>query len=361
MAMRSDELQFSKLFGQIADSFGAAAVLFDTELHIVEVAGGAQRILVPETTIDTALSYAAQAAGITNWKEVIASVLHLNQRAILSKVRFAGMEHKLWDLVCLPVHDGDGGVIGGVIILYEVVEQKDAHYTAAHSERAAAVGHLASKVAHELNSPLDGILRYVNLSLRMLEQGQAEKATAYMQHCRSGLQRMAQIITETLEFSRSSHFAYESGPLDKLLEEALRSLDGPLKSIEVHTIRTEAGPLPHFKSGAMVQVFSNIIKNAADAMNGTGTLTITVGRGAGGWQIDFEDTGPGFGPHAAEELFRPFFTTKAPGRGTGLGLSICRDILEKFGGRISARNLAGGGACFSVHLPSASIPSPVRS
>ena len=81
-----------------------------------------------------------------------------------------------------------------------------------------------------------------------------------------------------------------------------------------------------------------------------GTLTVTtqaVGREA---VIRFEDTGVGL-PAEMQRVFEPFFTTKEPGKGTGLGLAICRDIIEKYNGRIEAENRPGGGSVFTVRIP----------
>jgi signal transduction histidine kinase len=358
-----EQLQFSGLIHHVANSLQAGGVSFDGDLRILEQTTIARRMIHPEATIDMALAKGTEGTIGKNWTNLIASSLGENQKTFFGKVPYWGLEGKqLLDIYCVPVSEENGAkVIGGVMVLYDVTGKMNSAHETAHWERLMAIGRVAGKVAHELNNPLDGILRYVNLSLRILEQGQPEKAIEYMQHCRSGLQRMAQIITEMLEFSRSSHFAFENSPLDKLLEDALRSLDGNLKTIEVRVVRPETGPLPHFKSDALFQVFCNLIKNAADAMEGKGTLTITISRTETNWRIDFQDTGPGFEPHLAEDLFKPFFTTKSPGRGTGLGLSICKDILEKFGGQITALNVPEGGACFSVYLPAAASSPSVRS
>jgi C4-dicarboxylate-specific signal transduction histidine kinase len=168
---------------------------------------------------------------------------------------------------------------------------------------------------------------------------------------------MARIITDMLDCSRRSCMTSESMPVDKLLDDALRAMHNCLRNVQVRGIPKDGSPLPHFKGDALFQVFCNLIRNASDAMNGSGTLTIAIGRDEHNWRIDFQDTGPGFGALSPEDLFKPFFTTKAPGRGTGLGLSICKDILEKLGGHLQARNVPEGGACFSVILPGTKPPA----
>jgi signal transduction histidine kinase len=86
-------------------------------------------------------------------------------------------------------------------------------------------------------------------------------------------------------------------------------------------------------------------------MQGNGLLKITISCPEDMLEIEFYDTGHGFAPEMAETMFEPFFTTKEYGRGTGLGLAICRDIVEKYNGRIIAENAPQGGGVFTVCLP----------
>jgi signal transduction histidine kinase len=88
-------------------------------------------------------------------------------------------------------------------------------------------------------------------------------------------------------------------------------------------------------------------------MEGAGELQIAISDSDNVLTVEFRDTGPGFRPENAEAIFEPFFTTKSRGRATGLGLglAICKDIVEKYNGRITARNAPAGGSIFTVHLP----------
>jgi signal transduction histidine kinase len=86
-------------------------------------------------------------------------------------------------------------------------------------------------------------------------------------------------------------------------------------------------------------------------MAGSGKLQITVKCTNGTLTISFCDTGPGFAPENSEAIFEPFFTTKTNGKGTGLGLAICKDIIEKYNGRITAESGPDKGSTFIVHLP----------
>lgn len=198
---------------------------------------------------------------------------------------------------------------------------------------------------------MDGILRYVNLAMRMLEGEGMEKPKEYLEQCRGGLMRMVRIIGELLEFSRSTYTVSEYASIGKIVDDAVRAMEARRESVDIEVVGKQSGGGGRFKVGNLFQVFCNLIKNAFDAMAGAGKLTITIARTGDGLQVSFCDTGPGIEAGKNEVLFEPFFTTKKEGRGTGLGLAICKDIIDKYGGTIMAGNAPGGGAVFTVCLP----------
>jgi len=106
-------------------------------------------------------------------------------------------------------------------------------------------------------------------------------------------------------------------------------------------------PLP----GALLHVFSNLARNAFDAMDDDGLLRIRAEHTGDAFEIVFSDTGPGVPAALRERIFEPFFTTKALGRGTGLGLSVCQQIVEKEGGILDVTDGLGTGASFVLRLP----------
>jgi signal transduction histidine kinase len=100
------------------------------------------------------------------------------------------------------------------------------------------------------------------------------------------------------------------------------------------------------------QVWTNLVDNAVDAMDGRGAIDIHVDpTDEGGVQVRICDTGPGIPPDVLHRLFEPFFTTKAPGVGTGLGLHITHAVVSRHGGRIEVESKPGEGTCFIVTLP----------
>jgi signal transduction histidine kinase len=106
-------------------------------------------------------------------------------------------------------------------------------------------------------------------------------------------------------------------------------------------------------AGALNQVFLNILKNAAEAIEGEGgAIQVTVSEEEGQVLVRVRDPGPGMEAAVKERLFEPFFTTKAAGEGTGLGLSMSRRIVERHGGSIEIASEPGEGTCVTVRLPS---------
>jgi two-component system NtrC family sensor kinase len=105
--------------------------------------------------------------------------------------------------------------------------------------------------------------------------------------------------------------------------------------------------------GQLQQVFTNLLLNAADAMNGQGQITIASRAASSGDGIilEFTDTGCGIPPQDRDKIFEPFFTTKPPGKGTGLGLSIVYGVIQRHNGTITADSPPEGGTTFTIMLP----------
>ncbi|MCC7292508.1 MAG: hypothetical protein IT449_10660 [Phycisphaerales bacterium] len=269
--------------------------------------------------------------------------------------------------------EGEGVAPAGFILtlidataLVELERQLAAH------ERLLSIGRLAAKVAHELNNPLDGILRYLGLARKLvMTEGagaagpapagaggpslpaRVEKAAAYLDEARAGLLRMAKIIRELLAFSRRSPGGAEELGVNEVVEQAIRAIS-PRADDQGVLIAADFQDrdMPALPGGRLLQVCLNLLKNALDAMPRGGRLMISTGVVGDEVVLRFADTGPGL-PADASRLFEPFNTTKPPGEGTGLGLAICKDIVEGMGGGIEAARGEEAGAVFTVKIPRA--------
>ncbi|MCL2330803.1 MAG: HAMP domain-containing histidine kinase [Phycisphaerae bacterium] len=219
------------------------------------------------------------------------------------------------------------------------------------AEQMAAVGRMSARVAHELNNPLDGILRYVNLAIRAIEIDHTERLPDYLAHARDGLFRMREIARELVAFSRTAYNPCNDSSIQAAIDEAVQIMSSQAHTLGVSILCRLSADMPLASQANLFQVFCNLIKNAIDAMPTGGTLTIRTDVVDSQLTITFEDTGIGL-PEPTDRIFEPFFTTKSTGKGTGLGLAICKDLIEKLGGQIWAdRCRPNGGSIFTIQLP----------
>ena len=334
----------------LLDCLPVGVMVYRDDLSIVYVNRMASEWISPVRSIEEIFVQGSPVSDSSLCREIAESVLAGEQPPSMHPLRFttkaaSRLLRLSWAAVREPI---SGKIVGGAVLAEDITTETDLQQQVAQSQRLATVGKVAGKVAHELNNPLDGILRYINLAIRVIDQGQADKAKDYLVQGRSGLMRMVQIVSEMLDFSRGSATAIEQSPLDKILQEAIVAMEPRAGKVRIELQVPDPKPLPRYRSDNLFQVFCNLIKNAFDAMEGDGRLTITIRRGDRQLDIEFRDTGTGFPSEQAEAIFQPFFTTKGFGRGTGLGLAICRDIVEKLHGRITAANHPEGGSVFTV-------------
>ena len=344
---------FAGLGDAVIESLPVGVVVFDSDLRILMSNFAARALLADDKLLDKAMARHTDQSVWGSWSQALKSVISTAKSSEFHAVRFrcAGDE-KVLHLSCKPLDEArDVRKKKASLVIYDVTDKAAAEQKLSEAQRLAAVGKVAGKVAHELNNPMDGILRYINLAARMLEGEAMEKPKEYLEQCRGGLMRMVRIISELLEFSRSTYTAPEYASINKIVEDAVRTMDVRKDAVEIEVIEKFAGTEGRFKVGNLFQVFCNLIKNAFDAMAGSGKLTITIDKTGDGLQVCFCDSGPGIEAGNNEVLFEPFFTTKKAGRGTGLGLAICKDIIDKYGGTIMAENAPDGGAVFTVCLP----------
>jgi signal transduction histidine kinase len=266
---------------------------------------------------------------------------------------------RYFNVVCNPLRGPAGAeAAGGLLLIEDVSPTITMEHRLAVSERLAAVGKLASKVAHELNNPLDGILRYTNLAIRKAAEHEDPKIMEYLDHARSGIVRMSHIISSLLEFSRSTGNTFEQATINKIAEDAIAAIAGRAQEAGVSVVCNFEQDMPVVRGSNLFQVFCNLMKNAVDAMPDGGTLSVTTKIVGPDVIVLIEDSGIGLPPEA-DRIFEPFFTTKPLGKGTGLGLAVCREIIEKYSGSITAERREPKGTRLTVRIPTrncAAIP-----
>lgn len=345
------------LFGKsIFQSLPIGIVTFDGDLKIIEANTQAGNLLALDERIDKALAGGSNnpATAGQSWTEQLRSVIDEGKSYNFDSINYTKKNKtRLLQIICIPLREAETqNILGGTIIIEDITEQAKIQQQLATTERLATVGKLASKVAHELNNPLDGILRYINLAIRTVEQENLEKPKEYLNQCRRGLMRMVQIVSELLEFSRSTYRPFEYVRIEQIIDDAIKTMEAGAEAANVRIITKYHPATPRVRMGNLFQVFCNLIKNAIAAMPNGGELKISTCFSQEQVVVaEFRDTGTGFPPEHAHLLFEPFFTTKEKGKGTGLGLAICKDIVERYEGHITAENAPGGGSIFTVWLP----------
>jgi len=355
-AENGDRLKFG-LFGKsILQSLPVGVVTFAADLKIIEANPEASRLVELDETIDAALARGTAKTGMegTDWAGYLHSVMSTGKARSFDSITYiSNGETKLLRVLCTPLREiKTNKVFGGTAVIEDITEKVNVHRQLAEMEKLATVGKLASKVAHELNNPMDGILRYINLTLRIIKKENLEKPKEYLSQCRQGLMRMVQIVSELLEFSRSTYTPFEYVRIEQIIEDAIKTMGFRAEASNVRFLRNYTSNVPQLRSGSLFQVFCNLIKNAMDAMPDGGELKISTYLTDENTVVaEFRDTGVGFAPEHAGVLFEPFFTTKEKGKGTGLGLAVCKDIIERYHGRITAENAPEGGSIFTVYLP----------
>lgn len=346
--------EFDLSVSSIIQSIPIGIITFNSDLKIVEANPQAADLIQLETYIDKSLAKGTDDNIWQSWTKHLKEVISTDKTYKFDEVEYtSNNKTKLLRVICTALKPtSTSGNPGGIIIIEDITEKANFQNTQTNTERMAAVGKLASKVAHELNNPLDGILRYINLTLRAIEQENLDKPKEYLNQCRQGLMRMIQIIKELLEFSRSTYATSELVPIEQIIEDAIKMMNLKAEALNVQILRNYNTGLPKIRSGNLFQVFCNLTKNALDSMPNGGQIRISTSLAEdNNIIIEFRDTGTGLPLENTEVLFEPFFTTKEKGKGTGLGLAVCRDIVESYHGTITAQNAHEGGSTFTVCLP----------
>jgi two-component system, NtrC family, sensor kinase len=221
------------------------------------------------------------------------------------------------------------------------------------SNKMASLGHLAAGVAHEINNPLTGILIDASLILEELEQSSPMRKQ--IQDIIVDTNRCKEIVKNLLAYSRQTEFKKEVLNINGVIVQAFSFMreHALLHNITVHKEFSSSMLICEGDNNQLLQVFTNMIINATQAIDGKGTITIRASKNK--WEgkiyVEISDTGCGIPKENIPRIFEPFFTTKEEGKGTGLGLSTVRDILEKHGGNIRVQFTSPEGTTFLIELP----------
>ena len=220
------------------------------------------------------------------------------------------------------------------------------------TERLAAISSLAAAVAHEIRNPLGGIKNtayYINSKLVDSDLARENpKILQYLEMMNEEITSSNQIITDLMDFSRVNPPETAPTDIESLVENALSRIEVK-DSVRVKKNFTHDVPEVSVDKDQVRRAITNLIRNADDAMEDGGDLTISVAESNGYVELQVRDTGPGISEDKLAKVFDPLFSTKA--KGIGMGLPIVGEVVHKHNGTIDVTSNPGEGTTFTIKLP----------
>jgi PAS domain S-box-containing protein len=254
-----------------------------------------------------------------------------------------------------PIRNSDGEVIGGSKIARDISDRKKVERLAIQAEKLAVTGRMAASIAHEINNPLASIVNLVYLARQ--DGLSKQEIRNYLSTAESELDRVAHIARQTLGYYHDTASPSEVSLRD-LMGNVLSAYRNKLIAHHI-TVETRFDDLRKISihSGEIVQVFSNVVSNAIDAMPQNGKLSISMTRtmkpGTDSLQITVSDNGHGIRGQDLGKVFEPFFTTKGD-LGTGIGLWVTKQLVDRHRGHISIASStepSASGTTVTIYLP----------
>ena len=227
-----------------------------------------------------------------------------------------------------------------------------AEQTLEQSSKLAALGEMSAAVSHELNQPLAAMKTYLAGARLLLQRNRPEEALSSFQRIDDLIGRMGTITHQLKSYARKGGSALTPVNMGDALNSALSMMEPQLKQRQIRISRAVPSQ-PVMVLGDRVrieQVMINLLRNAIDATGAVDDPEVNIILAAGETAtLTVRDNGLGI--EDLDQLFEPFYTTKAAGEGVGLGLAISSGIVNQLGGRLTARNAEGRGAVFEMRLP----------
>lgn len=210
------------------------------------------------------------------------------------------------------------------------------------SQKLAIIGELASRMAHDLRNPLSTIKNVIEI-MENKQKLRIEEKVIYYGKLHRAIERISHQVDDVLEYGRTTHLNLQTCQIAQLINRSV--LDGNFANgIKINVENSEMKINVDVRK--MEAVFTNLLVNAAQAMDNNGTINVRILDNGANTIIAFEDSGPGIPQDVLPKIFDPLFTTKQTG--TGLGLSICKKIIEQHGGNIAAKS---NPTTFIIRLP----------
>lgn len=258
-----------------------------------------------------------------------------------------------YDATFAPVRGSGGETIGAVMIARDITERLEKERLRRDEERMSTIGRLAAALAHELNNPLGAISLFSQHAVTLLEPD--SPLHEHLETVRYNAGLCSRIVRDLLTYARQRPPEHQALDPRTLVDDVARTLAPHCRQHRVIVERSfEVDPDLRLwgDPDQLRQVLVNLGLNAVDAMAGGGSLSFAVAAAADGAAISVADSGPGIELEDRERIFTAFYTTKS--EGTGLGLAVVRDIVAAHTGTVELDEAPGGGARFTLRLPTVS-------
>lgn len=246
-------------------------------------------------------------------------------------------------------HRGDSAVYRGLI--RDVTEEVERESRRLVEQQMFALGQLAGSVAHEINNLIHPIINLTKrLRLRTSQIADPE-SIRMMDLIDISSRQAATVVSELLQSTRGERWKDVDRPVSTAVEHGVDAVRPALPaSIRIDTVIEECSTVS-VKVGDILQIVGNLVSNAVHAMNGAGTITVTLSRLEDGARLAIADDGAGMEDYVRRRAMQPFFSTKVEGRGTGVGLYVVQRIVREYGGRITLESSPGHGTTVTIFFP----------
>ncbi|MDF2794966.1 MAG: two-component sensor histidine kinase [Pseudomonas orientalis] len=241
----------------------------------------------------------------------------------------------------------------------QIRERRQAEETLRHAQdelvqagKLAAIGQMSTSIAHELNQPLAALRTLSGNTVRFLERGALDTASANLKTINELIDRMGRITASLRSFARRGDGQGEAS-LAKAVDAAFQVLGARLDTLPLAVHREFANAQLQIDQTRLEQILVNLIGNALDAMQAQPApqLWLEGQHAEGKYRLRVRDNGHGIDPEARKHLFEPFFTTKPGEQGLGLGLTLSASLAAATGGSLAVEHPASGGTAFVLNLP----------
>ncbi len=357
-ALERAESRYTRLFEIAEDAIATmdeAGVLTSVNRALEEVAGRTRQQMVGRHFIE----FVEEQERSGMW-QVFASALAGERPA--RELHFTGRDDRrgVATVRAAPITEHER-VVGVLVVVRDVTEEHRLVAEVVRREKLAALGEIVGGVAHEINTPLTGILAFAQILLARGVPDEAARQAA--ETIVAEAKRAARIVASLLTFARQTPTDRSRTDVNQLLGQTveLRRIALGNSGIDIVVDLDPTVPVTWADAGQLQQVFLNLIANAEQALSAAVSRRIVVSSRRQGERVvvGVRDSGSGIAPEHLPHIFNPFYTTKPRGIGTGLGLSISDGIVRGHDGTLRVQSELGAGALFEVILPVVSPPVPV--